>query len=79
MPVVVLPPAGEDHGGGEEGDTVDVGEEDGQAGVQAEQLHRAEVGDGSDTEGCKGRGIVVRICCMLGEHVHGKHCKDGLL
>ena len=51
MPVLLLAPARQDHGGAEEGDLVDVGEEDGHARVQAEDAHPGEVCDGTDAEG----------------------------
>ena len=50
MSVTLLPPAAEHHAGAEEGDAVEVGEDDGEAGVQAEQLYRAELRDGADTK-----------------------------
>ena len=50
MSVLLLPPAAEHHAGAEEGDAVEVGEDDGEARVQTEQLHRPELGDGANTE-----------------------------
>ena len=50
VPVGFLPPSWEHHGGREEGDAVDIGEENGEAGVQGEEFHRAELRDSADTE-----------------------------
>ena len=50
MSASLFPPAGKDHGGGEEGDAVEVAEDDGQSSVEAEQLHRTEVGDRTNPE-----------------------------
>ena len=50
MSVLLLPPAAEHHAGAEESDAVEVGEDDGEARVQAEQLYRPELGDGANTE-----------------------------
>ena len=48
--VLFLPPSAEHHAGAEERDTVEIGEDDGETCVQTEQLYRAELCDGTDTE-----------------------------
>lgn len=50
MPVAGFPPAIQSHEGSQEGDGVDVTENDGDAGVEAERLHRGEVGRDADGE-----------------------------
>ena len=48
--VLFLPPSAEHHTRAEEGDTVEVGEDDGETRVQTEQLYRPELCDRTNTE-----------------------------
>ena len=50
--VLFFPPSAEDHSSSEERDTVEVGEDHRQTGVQTEQLHCAELRDRANSK-CK--------------------------
>ena len=52
MSVLFFPPTTEDHPSSKECNAVEVGEDDGQSSVQAEQLHRPKLGDCANSK-CK--------------------------
>ncbi len=77
MPVVLLPEPTIDHASTEEGDAVNVAEDDAESSVEAEEFHHPELGDGAYTKRqhiCKHKtNMVCNVVsgrCVFPQHPH---------